>query len=107
MLSAAIAAGASACSDGNMMGTYGYDAGYLASKGIPTIELKSEDGTKPAGAPASVFSSDYKTTVKVKARNLGNAYNTVPDLRDPQLELGVVAEMDWFQVEPGGIKIPF
>ena len=70
-------------------------------------ELKSEDGTKPAGAPASVFSSDYKTTVKVKARNLGNAYNTVPDLRDPQLELGVVAEMDWFQVEPGGIKIPF
>ncbi len=44
MLSAAIAAGASACSDGNKMGTYGYDAGYLASKGIPTIELKSEDG---------------------------------------------------------------
>lgn len=44
MLSAAIAAGASACYDGNKMGTYGYDAGYLASKGIPTIELKSEDG---------------------------------------------------------------
>ncbi len=44
MLSAAIAAGASACSDGNKMGTYGYDAGYLASKGIPMIELKSEDG---------------------------------------------------------------
>ena len=44
MLSAAIAAGASACYDGHKMGTYGYDAGYLASKGIPTIELKSEDG---------------------------------------------------------------
>ena len=44
MLSAVIAAGASACTDSNTMGTYGYDAGYLASKGIPTIELRSEDG---------------------------------------------------------------
>ena len=39
--------------------------------------------------------------------DLANAYNTVPDLRDPQLELGVVAEMDWIQVTPGGIKLPF
>ena len=54
-----------------------------------------------------MFDSDYKTTVYVRVSELGNAYNTVPDLRDPQLELGVVAEMDWMQVEPGGIKLPF
>ena len=71
-------------------------------------ELKPGDGTKPTGEDiAGVFDSDHKTTVNVKVLNLGNAYNTVPDLRDPQLEIGVVAEMDWIQVEPGGIKLPF
>ena len=70
-------------------------------------ELKPGEGSKPAGTPASVFSSDYKTTVNVQIRNLGKAYNTVPDLRDPQLEIGVSVEMDWLQVEPGGIKLPF
>lgn len=71
-------------------------------------ELKPEDGTAPAGASvAGVISSDYKTTVNVKVVNLGNAYNTVPDLRDPELEIGVSVVMDWIQVEPGGIKLPF
>lgn len=71
-------------------------------------ELKPGGGTKPDSENiAGVFDSDHKTTVYIKVENLGNAYNAVPDLRDPQLELGVVAEMDWMQVEPGGIKLPF
>lgn len=71
-------------------------------------ELKPGAGTKPDGESiAGVFDSDYKTTVYIRVNDLGNAYNTVPDLRDPQLELGVVAEMDWTQVEPGGIKLPY
>ena len=71
-------------------------------------ELKPGEGTKPSGAPiTSIFSSDYKTTVYAKVSNLNNAYNTVPDLRDPQLEIGVAAEMDWIQVEPGGTMLPF
>lgn len=72
-------------------------------------ELKPDGGTKPQGDDEvdSVFYSDHKTTVYVKVTSLDNAYNTVPDLRDPQLELGVTAEMDWIQVEPGGIKLPF
>lgn len=71
-------------------------------------ELKPGAGSKPAEENiAGVFDSDHKTTVYVHVNNLGNAYNTVPDLRDPQLELGVVAEMEWMQVEPGGIKLPF
>ncbi len=71
-------------------------------------ELKPGGGTKPDTENiAGVFDSDHKTTVYIKVENLGNAYNAVPDLRDPQLELGVVAEMDWIQVEPGGIKLPF
>lgn len=71
-------------------------------------ELKPGTGTKPDGENIyGVFDSDYKTTVYVRVNDLDNAYNTVPDLRDPQLELGVVAEMDWIQVEPGGINLPF
>lgn len=72
-------------------------------------ELKPANGTKPEGDEdlAGVFNSDHKTTVYIKVDNLKNAYNTVPDLRDPQLEIGVVAEMDWVQIEPGGLKLPF
>ena len=65
-------------------------------------------GTKPDGESINgVFDSDYKTTIYVRVNDLGKAYNTVPDLQDPQLELGVVTEMDWIQVEPGGSKLSF
>ena len=71
-------------------------------------ELKPEEGTIPAGTSvAGVFSRDYKTTVNVKILKLGSAYNTVPDLRDPQLEIGVSVDMDWAQVEPSGIKLSY
>ncbi len=71
-------------------------------------ELKPTDGTKPDNKyTGGVFDSDHKTTVNVWVSSLDNVYNTVPDLRDPQLELGVVAEMDWGQLEPGGVKLPF
>ena len=71
-------------------------------------ELKPEAGQKPdAGYSAGIFDSDHKTTINLRVKDLGNAYNAVPDLRDPQLELGIVAEMDWDQLEPGGVKLPF
>lgn len=71
-------------------------------------ELKPDDGNKPVGENITgVFDSDHRTTVNVRVNNLGNAYNTVPDLRDPQLEIGVSVEMDWAQVEPGGIKLSY
>jgi len=75
---------------------------YLAGELVPGL------GSKPDGESISgVFDSDYKTTIYVRVTDLNKAYNTVPDLRDPQLELGVVAEMDWKQVEPGGSKLSF
>ncbi len=79
---------------------------YLAGKLMP---YSPDSGiTKPEDEDiVSVFNSDHKTTVYIKVNDLNKAYNVVPDLRDPQLELGVVAEVDWMQVEPGGIKLPF
>lgn len=57
--------------------------------------------------PAGVFESDHKTVVKVQVASLDNIYNTVPNICAPQLELGVIAEMDWTQLDPGGVKLPF
>lgn len=71
-------------------------------------ELKLDEAQMPSGETlTSVFDSDHKTTVYLQVDDLSHAYNTVPDLRDPQLEIGVTAVMDWIQVEPGGIKLPF
>lgn len=66
------------------------------------------DGTQPSGETlSSAFCKDHKTCVSVKIESLKNAYNTVPDLRDPQLEIGIVTEMKWSQVTPQTIVLHF
>ena len=55
----------------------------------------------------SVFTQDHKTTVSVKIESLRSAYNTVPDLHDPQLEIGIVTEMKWNQITPQSIILDF
>lgn len=56
---------------------------------------------------STVFSRDHKTTVTVRIDGLRNAYNTVPDLHSPQLEIGLVAEMKWAQVTPQSITLNY
>lgn len=55
----------------------------------------------------SVFSRDHKTTVTIQVDGLHNAYNTVPDLHSPQLEIGLVAEMKWAQITPQSIQLEY
>lgn len=81
---------------------------------LPGCKFYLAGELKPSGAiqPATevlqgVFTGDHKTTVHVRVDGLDNAYNVVPDLRDPQLEIGVVADIDWIQITPGGIKLPY
>ena len=64
-------------------------------------------GKLDAPADQSVFTKDYKTSVSVKIEGLRNAYNTVPDLHDPQLEIGIVTEMKWNQIIPQSIRLDF
>ncbi len=64
-------------------------------------------GKLDAPAGQSVFTKDYKTSVSVKIEGLRNAYNTVPDLHDPQLEIGIVTEMKWNQITPQSIRLDF
>lgn len=42
-----------------------------------------------------VFKQDYTTIVQLNLKNLKNAYNTIPDLRTPKLELGFSVNLEW------------
>jgi hypothetical protein len=41
------------------------------------------------------FVQDYKTVVTLKIASLKNAYNTLPDLTVPQLEMGLSVDLQW------------
>lgn len=42
-----------------------------------------------------IFTQDHKTVVKLKVESLAKAYNVMPDLQSPRLELGVVVTSVW------------
>lgn len=42
-----------------------------------------------------VFKQDFTTTAKMTLKDLKSAYNTIPDLRTPQLELGFSIDLTW------------
>ncbi|MCR4918329.1 MAG: hypothetical protein K5928_00720 [Prevotella sp.] len=43
------------------------------------------------------FVQDYKTTVSIQVASLANAYNVLPDLKLPELELGLSVNLEWQQ----------
>ena len=53
----------------------------------------------------SVFVHDRITRVNLDIQSLAKAYNTIPELRDPQLEIGVVTQMEWVQATPSEIPM--
>ena len=42
-----------------------------------------------------VFKQDYQTTANLTISSLKSAYNEIPDLRTPQLELGMTVDLTW------------
>ena len=58
---------------------------YLVGKLVP------EAGT----ADNLVFKQDYTTTAKVNITSLAHAYNCIPDLKNPKLELGLSVDLNW------------
>lgn len=58
---------------------------YLVGKLVP------EAGT----ANNLVFKQDYTTTAKVNITSLAHAYNCIPDLKNPKLELGLSVDLNW------------
>ncbi len=62
---------------------------YLVGS-LKLSDLASPERTK-------VFEQDYKTIANFKIGNLSltKAYNTIPDLRTPQMELGLAVDLHW------------
>ena len=56
-------------------------------------ELDMSTLTDPA--VPSIFKQDYVTTVIATVSGLQNAYNVIPDLRAPKLELGLSVNLEW------------
>ena len=61
---------------------------YLIGKLDPDMETGE-------GKHISVFEKDHFTTATVTINSLTNAYNCVPDLRTPKLELGLSVDLEW------------
>lgn len=49
------------------------------------------------GSHAKVFEKDHFTTATVTINSLKNAYNCIPDLRSPKLELGLYVDLEWVE----------
>lgn len=71
---------------------------------IGSINPAAEGGTTLVGERAKdksnadiirVFLQDYVTTVAANINSLKNAYNVIPDLRAPKLELGLSVNLTW------------
>lgn len=54
---------------------------------------------------SSVFVHDRVTRATFEVQSLAKAYNTIPELRDPQLEIGVVTKMEWVQATPAEVPM--
>ena len=67
-------------------------------------ELEWGSATPPSGIH-SIFQQHHITEIRVTVKGLAKAYNVVPELRDPQLQIGIEAVMDWIQVTPAEIPM--
>ena len=60
-------------------------------------EITGHTNTKDANGNLikKAFMQDYTTTANLKIASLRNAYNTLPDLALPQLEMGLSIDLSW------------
>lgn len=73
---------------------YGVDNQLIPKNGkfyvIATLE--ADDATETG---EKVFKQDYTTTAQLTLTSLKTAYNTLPDLRTPKLEIGFAVSLSW------------
>ena len=72
---------------------------------VGTLDPANPKTPAPSGV-TDVFMSDYQTVANVTITSLEKAYNTIPDLRATQMELGLSVDLTWeegftFDVEIG------
>lgn len=52
-----------------------------------------------------VFSKDHETVLSVRFSGFENAFNVLPSLEDPQLQIGVEAQVSWEFATPGIVPV--
>ena len=70
---------------------------YLAAQLDPKANSGVTGYNEEIDAQNRVFCQDVETIVNftVGANSLKKAYNTIPDLRSPQMELGLSVDLTW------------
>lgn len=63
---------------------------------VGTLDPANPKTPAPLGV-TDVFMSDYQTVANVTITSLEKAYNTIPDLRATQMELGLSVDLTWEQ----------
>ena len=78
-------------------GTKFYLIGILKPGANTTYKYKRDvdNVKKTANAIKRAFVQDYHTVANFVVKNLWNAFNTVPDMRNPHLEIGLSVDVKW------------
>ena len=87
--------------------TFRGETGYIVpgSKFYMYGRIEYNNGTGNKSLVKSVFQQDYITEVNLKINSLEHAYNCIPDLQDPQLEVGVEISVDWILATPTNVPL--
>ena len=67
---------------------------YLVGK-LLSDKANVQETSETTNPAKRVFYPDYTTTARLTITSLEKAYNTIPDLRTPALELGLSVDLNW------------
>ena len=67
---------------------------YLVGK-LESNKADTQESSETVNPGKRVFYPDYTTTARLTITDLKKAYNTIPDLRTPALELGLSVDLSW------------
>lgn len=94
----------------NSSTTFRGETGYIIPGSkfymLGTIKFGTGQGSQAVQTEVkSVFQQDYVTEVNLTINSLKKAFNCIPDLQDPQLEVGVEIDIDWILATPSEIPL--
>lgn len=87
---------------------YGHDGDVIlaGSRFYLFAKLKYSQALNSSGENIDcILLQDHVTRVTFRVDGLEEAYSTIPDLRDPQLQVGVRADLEWVLSTPIGIAV--